>query len=255
MLSHAGVNTKSFRSRSEIQMVWPLARNSRATCSLCGLSPSIAASSERDEASFALLPYAIRHSTLHHMSLESDSYTSRSDSDHLPWEKVDGPPTDVGICLSGGGLRAASFSFGALQALQARRGLLYGPSSAAHLAAVSGGSYIAASYAVGAWNWARSPEEYGDVPPLSEGSPEETHILSHGRYLLTAPFRFLGLIVLNVFALVTLFLWVGVLISTYAALRNWAKDFYGEAWPADALKEVDRYRYCSFSLRRCAVCS
>ena len=50
-----------------------------------------------------------------------------------------GDPT-VGICCSGGGIRAASFALGALQVLQ-EEGQLHGPSRAKHLSAVSGGSY------------------------------------------------------------------------------------------------------------------
>jgi hypothetical protein len=53
----------------------------------------------------------------------------------------------VGICVSGGGIRSAAFSLGALQALQEGRGLLKGPDRAAYLAAVSGGSYVAAAFA------------------------------------------------------------------------------------------------------------
>jgi hypothetical protein len=52
----------------------------------------------------------------------------------------------VGIALSGGGVRAAAFSLGALQALQVRAGLLKGEGRARYLSAVSGGAYVAAAY-------------------------------------------------------------------------------------------------------------
>ena len=50
-------------------------------------------------------------------------------------------PGKLGICCSGGGIRSAAFSLGALQALQESGEL----QRASYLAAVSGGSYIAAA--------------------------------------------------------------------------------------------------------------
>jgi hypothetical protein len=87
----------------------------------------------------------------------------------LPWES-DGRPRGTGICLSGGGLRAASFAFGAVQALQEDRGLLYGERSADFLAVVSGGSYLAASELLNANALRESPES--GAPPLGETTPE-----------------------------------------------------------------------------------
>lgn len=58
------------------------------------------------------------------------------------------PPQHVGISLSGGGLRAAAFGLGAMQELDARFTLLRGESSARWLSAVSGGSYIASTFAL-----------------------------------------------------------------------------------------------------------
>lgn len=53
------------------------------------------------------------------------------------------PPDGVGICLSGGGIRSASYCLGALQSL-GKHGLLFGgPGRAKYLTSVSGGSYIA----------------------------------------------------------------------------------------------------------------
>ena len=51
-------------------------------------------------------------------------------------------PGKTGICCSGGGVRSAAFNLGALQALQERGEL----NTADYLAAVSGGSYIAAAF-------------------------------------------------------------------------------------------------------------
>jgi hypothetical protein len=59
-------------------------------------------------------------------------------------------PRIVGICLSGGGIRSAAFSLGAIQALQIQLGLLNGPHRAGFMSAVSGGSYTAAAYCLAA---------------------------------------------------------------------------------------------------------
>ncbi len=66
----------------------------------------------------------------------------------VPEGETAGGQGKVGICLSGGGLRASAFGLGALEALQKRRGLLKGPRHAAFLAAVSGGSYTAGAFAM-----------------------------------------------------------------------------------------------------------
>src|SRR5690348_16341964 len=63
---------------------------------------------------------------------------------------VEGPDPDaVGICCSGGGIRSAAFNLGALQALDKHQELR----GARYLAAVSGGSYIAAVFTMVAKAW------------------------------------------------------------------------------------------------------
>lgn len=89
-----------------------------------------------------------------------------------PWD----PAADrVGICCSGGGIRSASFSLGALQALQ-EEGTL---DRARYVTAVSGGSYIATAFAIA--NTESGPE--ADPPVFSEGSPEERHLRNNTSYL------------------------------------------------------------------------
>ncbi|GGS07845.1 hypothetical protein GCM10010252_53470 [Streptomyces aureoverticillatus] len=98
----------------------------------------------------------------------------------------------VGICVSGGGIRSASVTLGALQALRAG-GVL---ARARYLVSVSGGGYTA-----GAFQLALT----GQVPPHLEksttrpanlatpadafapGSPEEDHIRRHAKYLADGP--------------------------------------------------------------------
>jgi hypothetical protein len=97
----------------------------------------------------------------------------------------DGPK--VGICCSGGGIRAASFALGALQVLQ-EKGQLHGEQKAAHLSAVSGGSYI-----VGAMASVQKSIEAGSsntnepTPPFAPGSPEELRLRTRLGYLTRGP--------------------------------------------------------------------
>lgn len=153
----------------------------------------------------------------------------------LSWERTEGPATGVGICLSGGGLRSASFSLGVIQALQVERGLLFGPRAARYLSAVSGGSYTAAAHAINAQHFLDKSTGMQDavptkdpgppqVPPLARGSPEEQHILGHGQYLVTPLVRTLGrfavLGLLNVASLIMLFVWAGTMLANVAILSG-----------------------------------
>lgn len=52
---------------------------------------------------------------------------------------------NYGICLSGGGIRAASFSLGVLQRMEEEH-MLRGPGGARHLSCVSGGAYMATAF-------------------------------------------------------------------------------------------------------------
>lgn len=93
------------------------------------------------------------------------------------------PPEEgkLGICCSGGGIRSAAFSLGALQALQ-QRGKLR---QAAYLAAVSGGSYIAAALSMVAK--AGPGDSNADLlrerPPFAPNSPEEQYLRNRSSYM------------------------------------------------------------------------
>ncbi len=80
-------------------------------------------------------------------------------------------PTRVGICCSGGGIRSAAYSLGALQRLQ-QDGVLQ---KADYLSAVSGGSYIAAAMTLAR----RSADD-----PFAPGSPEEQYLRNRTTYLV-----------------------------------------------------------------------
>lgn len=142
-----------------------------------------------------------------------------------------GRDDSVGICVSGGGVRAASFGLGALQALQDEEKLVYGPRPAGFLAAVSGGSYIA-----GAITMLANAYEDGEVPlherrsdgdegrepayPFAPDTPEVEYVRRHVRYLLgggmvEAALQLTGRLLLNL-------LFVAAAIYLIARPLGWA---------------------------------
>jgi hypothetical protein len=94
---------------------------------------------------------------------------------HDDWKPVEGK---LGICCSGGGIRSAAYNLGALQALQNRGEL----KRAKFLSAVSGGSYIAAAYAM-VENDTVSQDLFAEKDVFAPGSPEEQHLRNHTSYL------------------------------------------------------------------------
>ena len=145
-----------------------------------------------------------------------------------------GTPQDpgAGLCLSGGGARAATFGLGAVQAVQAAGRL----TSFRYLAAVSGGAYHAMAHQLVRTRWLRSrpggshPEAL--VDPYLPGTPEEDHRRRHTRYLADGAGGWLvaiGIVLRNVLLSVSV---IGALLLIaaqlqglfYAALGSWAVD-------------------------------
>ncbi|WP_405533404.1 patatin-like phospholipase family protein [Streptomyces avidinii] len=99
-------------------------------------------------------------------------------------------PAELGFCVSGGGIRSAAITLGALQA--PREQLL----KATYLVSVSGGGYTAGALQL-ALTDARLKDESGSptVRPglastadaFAPGSPEEDHIRRHAKYLADTP--------------------------------------------------------------------
>jgi hypothetical protein len=89
----------------------------------------------------------------------------------------------VGVCCSGGGIRSASFNLGVLQAIQ-QAGRL---EKVKYLAAVSGGSYIAAAFAMVAKNDGPDDSDPALVtrehPAFERGSPEEQYLRNRASYM------------------------------------------------------------------------
>ena len=109
-----------------------------------------------------------------------DSYWLRGST--FPYEHE---PDQVGICLSGGGIRSATVALGALQVLQETPAVDGTESSelarARYLVSVSGGGYTAAAYQLAL----HASKRDGPEPPVAfaPGSPEEDHLRRHSSYI------------------------------------------------------------------------
>ncbi|QGZ59252.1 hypothetical protein FAZ97_27135 [Paraburkholderia acidiphila] len=121
------------------------------------------------EAEFKLLhPNASRTSIAPNASIEEREHALRRDIHGLPGDQV-----QCALCLSGGGIRSATFCLGVLQGL-AKRGLLQ---NFHYLSTVSGGGYI------GAWltSWIQRTTlgnvltALGHPPPPTNGPPGALH--------------------------------------------------------------------------------
>jgi len=127
-------------------------------------------------------------------------------------------PGRIGICCSGGGIRSAAYSLGALQRLQQAEVL----QQAKYLSAVSGGSYIAAAMTLAR----RSAAE-----PFAPGSAEErylrnrtTYLVPHGGEGVFLAYRVLLGIALNL-------VFLGLLVGLPALLLGLAFHWWG--WEDD----------------------
>ena len=98
---------------------------------------------------------------------------------HGPVERAE--EGKLGICCSGGGIRSAAFSLGALQQLQEKKEL----KRASYLAAVSGGSYIAGAISLVHKTGPHDSEAdlLERMPPFAPGSPEEQYLRNRSSYL------------------------------------------------------------------------
>jgi hypothetical protein len=100
------------------------------------------------------------------------------------------------ICCSGGGIRAAAFALGGMQALGRR-----GPDGRSWyedvdlVTAVSGGSYMAGSFAI--VDHHLTNEQRAEALPYAPGSPEDNRLRAHTRYLVEDP-RVAAIGILNV---------------------------------------------------------
>ncbi len=136
----------------------------------------------------------------------------------------------VGICCSGGGIRAASYALGCLRALD-ENDVLRGPDRADHISAVSGGSYAVGAMALVQHSIEHAPRREANhaVPaPFADDSPELGRLRNHLSYLTHGPGGVVGEVwrmFLGVLMNVALLLAVAVAAGTVA---GWV---YGWSFP------------------------
>ncbi|MEP6464378.1 MAG: hypothetical protein ABJC62_13405 [Frankiaceae bacterium] len=143
------------------------------------------------------------------------------------------------MCCSGGGIRAAAFSLGGLQGLGSRTGAKSPWLDGVDLiTAVSGGSYIASSFAM--VNHHLSPEQRAELPPYAPGSPEDNRLRTHTRYLIEDP-RAAALGVLSIVYGLVLNL-LPILAGVFLAARGtgWLLRWAGILMPGGATWELRR---------------
>ena len=133
-----------------------------------------------------------------------------------------------GICCSGGGIRSASFNLGALQAIQDQRRL----QKTRFLSAVSGGSYIAAAFAMVAKtspaDGRRDPAgEDSDPelvtaehPPFERWSPEEQYLRNRASYMAPTGVDKAYLVWRILLGLVINLLLIGAVVTLVAAVLS-----------------------------------
>jgi hypothetical protein len=124
---------------------------------------------------------------------------SKVDDQLDPRRRADTGAHHWGVCLSGGGIRSASFSLGVLQEMHGHD-MLYGEQKADYLSAVSGGAYMAGALTLiargpfpgervdrspGATGWPDEQIETPDAawPAFGAGTPEEGFLRNRTQYL------------------------------------------------------------------------
>ena len=147
----------------------------------------------------------------------------KQDSSELDFdENAQAPTTElglVGLALSGGGIRSAAFSLGALQALDAKGDLI---KRIDYLSTVSGGGYIGSSLTVGLTKSA------GHFPFRSELGKEENDCIKHIRdfsnYLLASGpvsvVQSIGAIAAGLVANSLIVAWILLLIAGFTIVLN-----------------------------------
>ena len=98
----------------------------------------------------------------------------------------------VGICLSGGGIRSATVALGALQVLGEETPSANGKGAselerARYLVSVSGGGYTAAAYQLALHAGNGAGPGTGPAEVFAPGSPEEDHLRRHSSYISDTP--------------------------------------------------------------------
>ncbi len=134
----------------------------------------------------------------------------------------------IGICLSGGGMRSATFSLGALNALQEQREL----SKSSYVSAVSGGAYMAGAMLLAIRQSSAAASGTGDKEKqepvnwdnaFSPGSPEFDYLRRNANYLARTPKEWL----IMLFAAVRGALFSAAFLAALAFISGrWIGHFY-----------------------------
>ena len=151
-----------------------------------------------------------------------------------------GQVPDTGICVSGGGIRAAAFGLGALQELD-RRGILR---RSKYLAAVSGGSYIVGAMTLVERGPFEEDERAADgnpvvrpgeaQPAFSHGSPEEKHLRHNLDYLISGPGGLTAVLAHAAYGFLLNILFLGLTVWVPSLMLGW---LYGWLIPDLRYKE------------------
>jgi hypothetical protein len=142
-------------------------------------------------------------------------------------------PAHIGICVSGGGVRAGSVALGALQAL--REQLL----RARYLLSVSGGGYLAGAFQL-ALQKVKGEDPAAQASPkdvFEEGSLEEDHVRRHSSYLSDGPKEWLVALGVLLRGVVSSLAIIALAVASVGIATGW---FYRVTRIAD-LRRLRRY--------------
>lgn len=148
---------------------------------------------------------------------------SKPDWQTQEWNRPAKGEERLGICASGGGIRSAAFSLGALQSLDQRNVLR----RARYLAAISGGGYLAAGMAVSnalrpGPNDRTPPPSRNRSRPFAPASPEERWFRNHSSYLVPSFTQGVGGVIQLLAGLVVNVVLIWLLLFAIARPVGWA---------------------------------
>jgi MFS family permease len=137
----------------------------------------------------------------------------------------------LGICSSGGGLRSASFSLGAYEALSEEDEF----SRARYLSSVSGGAYMAGAMTTVDFNL--SPGERMQWGPYDPDSPETVHLRNNSHYLAPTSLAKAGMFGRLFLGLAFSIILIGAILT--ATARPWGAFMAGSVLYPTMSGEID----------------
>jgi hypothetical protein len=124
----------------------------------------------------------------------------------------------VGICLSGGGIRSATVALGALQAISEQTPPANGKGAsdlerARYLVSVSGGGYTAAAYQLALHARQEAGLAARPAEVFAPGSPEEDHLRRHSSYISDTSGQWLAALGILLRCVVTAIVLIGLVVT------------------------------------------